>query len=69
LQRALQATQESIQPITDASRGPRHGDLAYIPGEITSDITRRSWILMNRFLEYKRRGDKPLPAEEFAVLN
>lgn len=33
-----------------------------------NETINRSWIVMNRFLEYKKRGDKPLPLDNFPLL-
>lgn len=49
-----------LQLISDHSTGPRHGRPGHIPGDITTEITRRSWVVMNRFLEYLKAG-KSLP--------
>ena len=49
-----------LQLISDQSTGPRHGRADHISGEITTEITRRSWVVMNRFLEYLKAG-KSLP--------
>jgi hypothetical protein len=54
--------------ITDTSTGPRHGDRTSVPGTTLAEILRRSWILMNRFIEYEKRGSKPLPEVEFPLL-
>jgi hypothetical protein len=48
--------------------GPRHGDPAHIPAITTTEITRRSWKIMNRFFEYKKRDNGPLPLAEFPLL-
>jgi hypothetical protein len=65
----LQIERSYIDPITNTSTGPRHGDPEHIPGTITSDVARRAWVIMNRFLEFKKRGgSQPLPVEEFPIL-
>ncbi|WP_316174701.1 MULTISPECIES: hypothetical protein [unclassified Bradyrhizobium] len=69
MQIALNASKDYIQSITNASRGPRHGDRTHIPGTVTTEIVERSWILMNRFLEYKKRGDTALPIDQFPMLS
>lgn len=66
---ALRLDRSFLQLITDTSAAPRHGSRAYISGETTTEIVRRSWIIMDRFLEYRRRGNSPLPAAEFSVLS
>jgi len=64
----LQISREYLDFITDHATGARHGDPAHVPGSATSDITRRSWIIMDRFLEYRKRGNTPLPLSEFPLL-
>jgi hypothetical protein len=55
--------------VTGVSTGPRHGDRTWIPGTTVIEVTRRSWIIMNRFLEYRKRGNQPLPLAEFPLLS
>lgn len=57
-----------LKLLTDVSTAPRHGDQTHIPGATTVEITRRAWTIMNRFLEYKKRGDQRLPEAEFPIL-
>lgn len=57
------------EPVTDTSTGPRHGDRTWIPGSVVNDIVERSWIIMNRFLEYRKGGNMPLPKSEFPLLS
>jgi hypothetical protein len=64
----LQISREYLEFITNYSTGARHGDPTYIPGNITGDVTRRSWTTMNRFLEYRKRGNAVLPISEFPLL-
>jgi hypothetical protein len=64
----LNLSVEYLKLVTDTSTGPRHGDSTHIPGTATVEITVRTWTVMNRFLEYKKRGDQALPATEFPVL-
>jgi hypothetical protein len=65
---ALRLDRSFLQLITDTSAGPRHGDRSYIPGATITEIFRRSWIIMDRYLEYRKRGNIPLPATDFPVL-
>lgn len=65
---ALRLDRRFLQLITDMSTAPRHGDRVYIPGVTTTEIVRRSWIIMDRFLEYRKRGNTPLPAGDFPML-
>ena len=65
---ALNVSEDYLKMITDVSTGPRHGDPTHIPGAITVEITRRSWIIMNRFFEYKKRNVGDLPLADFPLL-
>lgn len=69
MQEALRVTESYLRLITDTSVQPRHGNRKRIEGPTTSEIARRSWIIMNRFLEYRKRGNQPLPETEFPWLN
>jgi hypothetical protein len=54
--------------VTDLSTNPRHGDRTMIAGDIAAEAVKRTWIVMNRFLEYRKRGNQPLPLNEFPRL-
>jgi hypothetical protein len=64
----LRVTATYLKLITDESRSPRHGDHYAIPAEITDEIARRSWTIMNRYFEYRNGGSQPLPLERFPLL-
>lgn len=57
-----------IQPVTSHSVDHRHGKKDYITPEIYRDVMVRSWTIMNRFLEYRKRGNQTLPLTDFPVL-
>jgi len=65
---ALKTTKKYVDLITDSSKFPRHGNRIRIEGDVTQEIVKRSWIIMNRFLEYRKRGNTPLPELEFPIL-
>ena len=64
----LRVTEEYLRLITDESRAPRHGDHQTIPGSVTHEIAKRSWTIMDRYLEFRKRGSQPLPLSEFPLL-
>jgi hypothetical protein len=64
----LRIDRSYLDLITDTSIGPRHADPAHVTGARCREITKRSWIIMNRFLEYLKRGSQPLPESEFSTL-
>jgi hypothetical protein len=68
MREALNASEDYVKAISKISTGPRHADWGDL-GEIeTRKIVERAWILMNRFLEYRKRGNQPLPLSEFPLL-
>ena len=64
----LNLNEKYLRLITDTSKSGRHGDGAFIPGTITTEIISRSWVIMNRFLEFRKRGNVRLPLDKFPVL-
>jgi hypothetical protein len=66
--RNLQLDESYIKMITDHSVAPRHGEHSRVSGEITFDIVQRAWKIMDRFLIYRLRGNKPLLDPEFPLL-
>jgi hypothetical protein len=64
----LKCSEDHLKFVTEHSKGPRHGDRTFIPGDITVEIVARAWKVTNRFLEFKKRGDQPLPESEFPIL-
>jgi hypothetical protein len=69
MQQALNVSRPYQEWISQQSTGPRHADAAFVSGTITSEMTRRTWAIMNRFLEYRKRGNQQLTAPEFPQLN
>jgi hypothetical protein len=64
----LNISQDFLEYITENSKGPRHGDVKSGTFVEARETIRRSWIVMNRFLEFKKRGDRRLPLSEFPLL-
>jgi len=64
----LRLGREYLEYITGHSTGPRHGDPTFVAGTVGGEASRRSWVVMNRFLEFRRRGNEPLPESEFPLL-
>ena len=61
-------SEQYLRSITDYGIAPRHGDHQFVATDQVRVIACRSWIVMNRFLEYKKRGSQPLPLAEFPLL-
>ena len=59
---------EYLSFITEESRGPRHGDRFKGTPTAYKEVLKRSWNVMNRFLEYKKRKDKQLSLSTFPLL-
>jgi hypothetical protein len=58
-----------VQFVTDHSKGPRHGDrTSTIPSSTIEEVSKRTWQIVDRFIEYRKRGSKPLPVSEFPEL-
>jgi hypothetical protein len=69
LREVLRIDREYLQMITDHATGPRHADPTHIPGPITTELTKRTWTIMDRYFEFLLRGGKePLPPAEFPLL-
>jgi len=64
----LNIEQAYLEFITDQSKAPRHGDVKTTTFRISRETIKRSWIVMNRFLEFKNRGNQRLPLSEFPLL-
>lgn len=65
----LRLTKNYLDIITHQSKGPRHGDRTFIPPNIVRDVVDRAWVVVNRYLEFRKRGGiNPLPAAEFPLL-
>lgn len=67
MREALHIDRPFLQMITDISRAPRHGGRGYIPGTVTAETLRRSWLIMNRYIEFLKRGNQ-LPQDDFPLL-
>jgi hypothetical protein len=65
---ALNVEKDYLTLITETSRKPRHGRHERIGGVLVTEVVRRSWSIMNRFLEYQKRGNVNLPLSEFPTL-
>ncbi len=69
MHQALNVSRPYQEWISKQSTGPRHADPAFVPGTTLGEIIRRTWAIMNRFLEYRKRGNQPLTAPDFPELN
>lgn len=65
---ALNVDAAYLKYVTDHSESHRHGNQVYIDRATQELIASRTWTVMNRFLEYRKRGSVPLPRSEFELL-
>jgi hypothetical protein len=65
---ALNISREYQEWVSNQATGPRHADPAYVPPDITREITRRTWAIMNRYLEYRKRDAAALTDPDFPLL-
>jgi len=68
LREALQIDEAYLKFITDHSTDPRHGKPGHTPGTVTTEVTRRAWVIMNRYFEHLTRGNVSLDPSEFPLL-
>jgi hypothetical protein len=68
MQSVLNLDPKCVRYIGDSSVPHRHGDFVPFDGKTTSDLSERTWKIMNRFLEYRKRQNQPLTAPEFPLL-
>jgi hypothetical protein len=68
LRSTINADKAYLDFVMTNSTGPRHGDRSHMPGTLVGEILQRTWIVMNRFLEFRKRGNKPLPLADFPML-
>ena len=68
LRQALQIDEAYLKYMTDHSANPRHGRPGHTPGIVTAEVTRRAWVIMNRYFEYLKRGNAVLDPSEFPLL-
>jgi hypothetical protein len=65
---ALNISPEFLEVISKVSSGPRHAAPVTIPGPVIAEITRRAWVVVDRYLQYRLDGRKPLSEQEFPLL-
>jgi hypothetical protein len=68
MQRLLNLSQAYQQYVTNASRGPRHGDWTQDPNVSAEEVLQRAWAIFNRFLHYRKGGNIALTAPDFPEL-
>jgi hypothetical protein len=68
-QQMLRLTRQFREFVTVHSTDPRHGERQIeIPSTVLDDIAQRTWQIVNRFIEFRKRGSVQLPTSEFPEL-
>ena len=68
LRDSLNLSQAYLQFMTDLSIDPRHGHAGEQSIGELNEARHRSWIVANRFLHFRDRGNVKLPISEFPLL-
>jgi hypothetical protein len=69
LQQLLRISRPFMEFVSIQSTKPRHGDrITAVPEETVTEIARRTWQIVNRFIEFRKRGSQPLSESEFPEL-
>lgn len=68
LQEVLNLERSYREFVMKTSIPPRHADRTGIPQTIGQEVLERTWTIMNRFIEYRKRGSQQLPISEFPML-
>jgi hypothetical protein len=69
LRSIVNADEDYMKWISDYSTDPRHGERSpNIPAYVAAEIRKRTWSVMNRFLEYRKAGNIPLDVSTFPLL-
>ncbi|QOD82216.1 hypothetical protein [Chromobacterium haemolyticum] len=69
MRETLRVDMAYLKYITDASTNPRHGHSGHVSGSVTTEVTRRAWVIMNRYLEYILNEKKPLDPVAYPILH
>jgi hypothetical protein len=64
----LRLTRSYTDPIMRHSLDPRHGKEYAIPDGEVAEVTRRTWVIANRFFRYRLNGNSKLDEQSFPVL-
>lgn len=65
---ALRLSSSYLKLVTEQSKLPRHGNHVRVDGAITTEITKRAWVTMDRYLHFVLGGKAPLDPVQFPVL-
>lgn len=68
MRQKLNLDQSYLVFITEQSEGPRHADRSGVKSPEYTTTLERAWTIMNRHLEFKKRGSQPLLAPDYPLL-
>jgi hypothetical protein len=68
MQEKLNIARSYRELVTEQSQGPRHADRTGVTDVTFQTSLERTWTIMNRYLEFRKRGEIPLTAPEFDLL-
>ena len=68
LQGIVNVDQRFTEWVSELSTDPRHGGWSNADDAEIKEAVRRCWVVMNRFIEYRKRGNQPLPLDKFPLL-
>lgn len=66
---ALNLNRDYVDLIMNHSKDPRHGKKPVSSPEEVTEIMKRTWIIFNRYFEYKLRGEQNLDTSIFPMLS
>jgi hypothetical protein len=64
----LNLSEDYLKYISKLSEGPRHGDTGPQNTRNILETRRRTWVVMNRFLAFRKRNNAKLSTSEFPLL-
>jgi hypothetical protein len=68
MRHSLNIDRSYVQYITDWSLKHRHGRVDLLPGDELREIWRRTWIIMDRFITYRKLGSSKLDENDYPTL-
>lgn len=68
MHKALNISRDYQEWVSKQSTGTRHGDSTFVPSAVSLEAIQRTWAILNRFLEYRKRGSRPLTPPDFPEL-
>jgi hypothetical protein len=68
LREKLNLSEPYTQLISNLSTAPRHGWTGPVDMTKVAEVRVRSWIILNRFLEFRKRQNAALRGPEFPLL-